>query len=372
MSYGTVQAEKMTTESGYSLGAGNASSFKNRIINGNIVIDQRTNGTVSTPVNNTFSSVDRWKYYLSAASKCTTQQLTASPPPGFTSYLNITSTSAYSVGASESFFITQLIEGFNIADLGWGTANAKPITLSFWVQSSLTGTFGGTVVNYAQTTNWTFAYTIASANTWQQVSITLTGPTTGAWQSGTNQPAMYVAFNFSSGASAQGAPSTSWATVGAGVFAPTGQVNLLGTNGATWNITGVQFEVGTVATSFDFRSIGTELNLCQRYFQIVGGTGTEHWTMGVMATDRINIVYGLKQTMRASPSFSATSFGSAFSNLTIYAGTATYIATGSNENYMATNNVSIGFTHGGASTGGAAGYVYFNSTSARVAFSAEL
>jgi hypothetical protein len=241
-------------------------TMRNRMINGAMMIDQRTAGAVSTPVNNTFPSVDRWKYYLGAASKCTTQRLSASPPAGFTNYLNITSTSAYTVGASEAFFISQLIEGNNIADLGWGTANAQPITLSFWVQSSLTGTFGGAIVNDAQTRNWTFAYTITAANTWQQVSITIPGPTTGTWNLGTSSNAMYVAFTFAAGASAQGAPSTSWTTVTAGVFAPTGQVNLVGTSGATWNITGVQFEEGTAASPFENRLYGTELQLCQRYF----------------------------------------------------------------------------------------------------------
>jgi hypothetical protein len=277
----------------------NNQTFRNRIINGAMTIDQRNAGASVTPVNNSYSGVDRWKYFLGAASKCTTQRLSASPPPNFTNYLNITSTSAYTVGSAEAFFITQIIEGFNVADLGWGTANAQPVTLSFWVQSSLTGTFGGAIVNEAQTRNWTFAYTITAANTWQQVSITLPGPTSGTWNLGTNSNAMYVAFTFAAGASAQGAPSTSWATVTAGVFAPTGQVSLVGTNGATWNITGVQLEEGTAASPFENRLYGQELALCQRYFQRTSGYNVLA-SSGTSATGSYSYIV----EMRASPSLS--------------------------------------------------------------------
>lgn len=374
MSFGSIQAEKMTTESGYSLGAGNASSFKNRFINGNMAIDQRTSGAVSTPVNNTYPSVDRYKYYLGAASKCTTQQLTASPPANFTSYLNITSTSAYTVGASEGFFITQIIEGFNVSDLGWGTANAKPITLSFWVQSSLTGTFGGAVVNYGQTTNWTFAYTITAANTWQQVSVTLTGPTTGSWSLGTNSPSMYVAFSFAAGSSAQGAASTSWATVGAGVFAPTGQVNLLGTNGATWNITGIQFEVGTVATSFDFRSITQETALCQRYFNMIakyGVTGSGASSASELGggwfynSGQASWITHFATQMRIAPSL-------------YYGGTSTFYFNNGGQNITtlnidvnSINNCTI-YSTNPSGTAGVAGVLRVNNSGAYIGFSAEL
>jgi hypothetical protein len=362
----TVSSSGLAMATNQTISTANTYGFKNRLINGQMQIDQRTAGAVSTPVNNTYPSVDRYKYYLGAASKCTTQQLTASPPANFTSYLNITSTSAYTVGASESFFITQIIEGFNVADLGWGTANAKSVTLSFWVQSSLTGTFGGAVVNYGQTTNWTFAYTITAANTWQQVSVTLTGPTTGSWSLGTNSPSMYVAFSFAAGSSAQGAASTSWATVGAGVFAPTGQVNLVGTNGATWNITGIQLEVGSQATSFDFRSIGTELALCQRYFQSRAGYNV---VMGSRySTNLLFFSYALPVVMRTTPTVSNASGWSALN------ATASESSGGSTLYAVSTStggNVDVIIN----SSFNPAGYVYIidhSSTTVPTLFSAEL
>jgi hypothetical protein len=264
MSFGTVQAEKMTTESGYSLGAGNASSFKNRIINGGMTIDQRNAGASITPTNQQYS-VDRWLCFVSAASKYTVQRDAGSvtPPVGFVDYLGITSSSAYSVGTGEVFGIEQRIEGSNASDLAWGTANAKPVTLSFWVRSSLTGTFGGAIRNAANNRSYPFTYTISSANTWEYETITIPGDTSGTWLTDTGSGPK-VTFSIGTGSTYSG---TAGAWSGTEFYSATGATSVLGTNGATWYVTGVQLEVGTVATSFDFRSIGTELALCQRYFE---------------------------------------------------------------------------------------------------------
>ena len=143
--------------------------FKIRIINGAMVIDQRNAGASDTPTANTdFWAVDRFGTYNTQGSKFTIQRNAGSvtPPPLFTNYLGVTSTSAYSVSTSDFFKIYQYIEGFNTADLGWGTANAQSVTLSFWVRSSLTGTFGGTLINSAANRTYPFSYTILSANTW--------------------------------------------------------------------------------------------------------------------------------------------------------------------------------------------------------------
>lgn len=265
MSYGTVQAEKMTTESGYSLGAGNASSFKNRIINGGMVIDQRNGGASVTPASGVDSfPVDRFSIYSTQASKTTAQQNQGSvtPPAGYTNYLGVTSSSAYSVLSSDLFGIFQSIEGYNTADLAWGTANAKSVTMSFWVYSSLTGTFGGAVANSAQNRSYPFSYTINSANTWEQKTVTIPGDTTGTWLT-TNGRGMTVCWSLGMGSTRSGTANTWAATT---YFSVTGAVSVVGTSGATFYITGCQLEVGTVATSFDFRSYGTELALCQRYF----------------------------------------------------------------------------------------------------------
>jgi hypothetical protein len=295
MSFGTLQIEKMTTESGYSLGAGNASSFKNRIINGAMAIDQRNNGASITPTDGLFS-VDRWKNGLTAASKYSTQRSSIAPI-GFSFSLLATSLSSYSVVSSDEFEIFQNIEGFNSADLGWGTASAQAITLSFWARSSLTGTFGGALSNAIGNRAYPFTYTIASANTWEYKTITIAGDTTGTWEGATNGTGIQVFFSYGAGSSKLGTPGA-WAASNA--KGATGQVNLVATSGATLAITGVQFEVGTVATSFDFRDIGRELILCYRYFQTIRSLQG----IGFGATIFSNPQFPI--TMRASPSFSVT------------------------------------------------------------------
>ena len=151
--------------------------FRNRIINGAMVIDQRNAGASVTPTATGTYGVDRWCGILSAASKFSMQQSTTAPSNYKNSVL-ITSLSAYSVGAGDYFSFLQLIEGNNIVDLGWGTATAQSVTLSFWVRSSLTGTFGGALRNNASNRSYPFTYTISAANTWEQKSVTIAGDTT--------------------------------------------------------------------------------------------------------------------------------------------------------------------------------------------------
>ena len=240
--------------------------MKNRIINGAMVIDQRNAGAsvTITAVTSQFS-VDRWNLVSLAASKFSVQQNAAAvtPPAGFKNYVGITSLSAYAVAATDVFAIRQSIEGYNIADLGWGAAGAQTVTLSFWVRSSLTGTFGGNLQNSAQTQSYPFSYTISTANTWEQKSITIAGSTTATWEA-TNGMGMQVAFSVGSGTSYSG---TSGAWVASNIWSVTGATSVVGTNGATFYITGVQLEKGSTATSFDFRDIGREFILCQRYYQ---------------------------------------------------------------------------------------------------------
>ena len=246
--------------------------FKNRIINGAMMIDQRNAGASVTPsvLFNTYT-LDRWNTSYSVASKFSVQQNAGSvtPPSGFTNYLGVTSTSAYTVGSGELFAVTQLIEGFNIADLGWGTANAQPVTLSFWVRSSLTGTFGGSFRNSDANRSYPYSYTISSANTWEQKTITVAGDTTGTWLTN-NGVGIQIFFGLGVGSTRSG---TAGAWAGSNFASATGATSVVGTNGATFYITGVQLEKGSTATSFDYRPYGTELALCQRYYQTSYATG---------------------------------------------------------------------------------------------------
>jgi hypothetical protein len=249
-------------------GSVNASGFighRNRIINGAMVIDQRNAGASITPTTDGVYSIDRWRCGLSVTSKFSVQQNAGSvtPPTGFTNYLGVTSLSAYTVGASENFRIQQSIEGFNTADLAWGTANAQTVTLSFWVRSSLTGTFGGAIKNSAETRVYPFTYTINSSNTWEYKTIIISGDTTGTWVGATNGIGLSVHFNLGTGATLSG---TAGAWQGGNLFSATGATSVVGTSGATFYITGVQLERGSTASSFEYRSYGTELALCQRYF----------------------------------------------------------------------------------------------------------
>ena len=246
------------------LGQGNASIMKNRIINGAMVIDQRNAGASVTPTVTNQYTLDRWQAQLSVTSKYSVQQNAGSvtPPVGFTNYLGITSLSAYSVGSTDYFALRQHIEGFNIADLGWGTANAKTVTLSFWVRSSLTGTFGGYLNDAGDDYCYIFSYSIPVANTWTQISVTIVGPTSGTWNT-TNGQGIKLGFGLGTG-STYTSTAGSWQ---AGVYVqPTGSVSVVGTSGATFYITGVQLEVGSSATGFEYRQYGQELALCQRYY----------------------------------------------------------------------------------------------------------
>jgi hypothetical protein len=280
----TVNVNRVVDASGGVL-APISSVMRNRIINGAMVIDQRNAGAVVDAISPNFYNVDRFGLGYTQASKFTAQQNAGSvtPPVGFRNYLGITSSSSYSVLTGDTFLIDQRIEGFNFADMAWGTASAATITLSFWVRSSLTGTFGGCLSNAAVNRSYPFSYTISAANTWEYKTITIAGDTTGTWVGATNGVGVIVRFGLGSGATFSGTTGA-W---GAGnLVQPTGTVSVVGTNGATFYITGVQLEKGTQATSFEHRQYGTELQLCQRYYcknsdtNVVPTNGMVHSTTG--------------------------------------------------------------------------------------------
>jgi hypothetical protein len=244
------------------IGGGNSSLMKNRIINGAMVIDQRNAGASGT---STGYMVDRFSYSASQASKLTWGQNLNSitPPAGFKNYLGFQSSSAYSITSTDYFELLQSIEGLNIYDLAWGTSSAKPVTLSFWVYSSLTGTFGGAITNSGTSRSYPFSYSISVANTWTQISVTISGDTTGTWLT-TNGIGLTLRLSLGMGSTYS---NTAGSWYSGDYESVTGAVSVVGTSGATFYITGVQLEVGTSATGYEYRQYTNEFSLCQRYYQ---------------------------------------------------------------------------------------------------------
>jgi hypothetical protein len=230
-----------------------------------MVIDQRNAGAAVTinSTSNTYT-LDRWVAAGQNTDGVFTVQQSTTVPVGFKNALLATVTTAdASIGATQLYVFTQFIEGLNAYDLAFGTASATTVTLSFWVRSSLTGTFGGTIQNSALDRSYPFSFTINSANTYEQKTVTIAGDTTGTWLTNTGR-GLVVRFSLGVGAPYK---STANAWSAGNYFAPTGSVDLISTLGATFYVTGVQLEKGTQATSFDYRPYGTELMLCQRYYQ---------------------------------------------------------------------------------------------------------
>jgi hypothetical protein len=341
--------------------------FKNRIINGAMVIDQRNAGA-SITFNDDVFPVDRWTTVATQSSKGTIQQNAGSvtPPAGFTNYLGFTSSSAYSVLTGDAFAIQQRLEGLNLSDFGWGSANAQTVNLSFWVRSSLTGTFGGVMSNSAQNRSYPFTYTITAANTWELETVTIPGDTSGTWLT-TNGIGARLNLGLGAGATYSG---TAGAWSGSTLFSATGAVSVVGTNGATFYITGVQLEKGSTATSFDYRPYTTELQLCQRYYQQWGGnTGNERLATGFnYSTTQMRIDIPLVVTMRTTPTLTV----SAASDWAVE-GPIVQTCTSINLDQASPRIASTNFNVVSGLTSGQGGHIMANgTTNARFNLSAEL
>ena len=234
--------------------------FRNRIINGAMTINQRGSSSYSSP--NTYT-LDRFAFANTGGQTYTVQQST-NAPAGFYNSLLMTNTNSVSAGTTNYQVLYQSIEGYNIADLNWGTANAKAVTVSFWVKSSVTGTYGCILRGGSSPTYYVSSYSIPVADTWTYITLTVPGCTTDTWGS-TNALGLTIYFDLGVGSTYSGAVTGAW---GAGnIFGLTGGTKFSATNGATFYITGVQLERGSTASSFEYRPYGTELALCQRYYE---------------------------------------------------------------------------------------------------------
>lgn len=296
--------EKLISESTTSGSLSSLSGMKNRIINGDMRIDQRNAGGGDS-ITGTSSdySVDRFSGRGEVADGVFTLQQNSDAPDGFRYSLKATVTTAdASVAAAQAYRVSQAIEGYNVADFGFGTAWAKTITLSFWVRSSVTGNFGASFRNADSSRAYVFSYSISSADTWEHKTITVLGDTTGTWEI-TNLRGIHVTWSFGAGANYTASPD-SW--VGSDGITFPGATNLIATLNATWYITGVQLELGDTATAFEQRAVGAELALCQRYYEYsplgLGGFFAGDVTSG--ATYYSSISFAV--TKRASPTIVLT------------------------------------------------------------------
>jgi hypothetical protein len=267
----------------------------NRIINGDMRIDQRNNGASGTAQGYT---VDRWYYSASQTGKGQWQRQSGGVAPvslGFPYYLTFTSTSAYTPLAADNFSFQQRLEGDAISDFAWGTANAQPVTLSFWISSTLTGMLSGAFTNYTGTRSYPFTFQIPTVSAWSKIVLTIPGDTAGTWVTSGNAGGLLLSFDLGNGANNRG-PAGAWAS--ANYLGATGAINIVGTNGAIFILTGVKLEVGSVATSYNRQSLAKSLADCQRYYQ-VGNFGLQGNAAATATT--VGCEQTLAVVMRATP-----------------------------------------------------------------------
>jgi len=290
-------------------GGGSPYPQDNRIINGDMRIDQRNSGALGTASG--VYTIDRWGYLGTVAGKLTWQRQ-ASTLPGFPYMLTFTSLSAYTSAANDYFYFDQPIEADMISDFAWGTASAHPVTLSFWAISSLTGTFSGTANNQnSPFRSYPFTYSIPAANTWTRITVTIPGDTAGAWNMTGNLIGLTIFFDLGCGANGRG-PANAWGT--GNLVGANGAASLVATNGATLSLTGVKLEIGSVATPFNRQSLAKSMADCQRYYQVLGGA--QILVAGYNgAGSGINNCLPYPVVMRASPTvtFSGVTYANASS-----------------------------------------------------------
>jgi hypothetical protein len=286
--------------------ASNMAATFNRIINGAMTIDQRNAGAAVSPMAGGYG-VDRWKgSYLGGASGRFSAQQSSNAPTGFNNSWLITVTTADASPSSDhGYQVQQAVEGYNVSDLNWGTANAKTVTVSFWVYSSIAGTFPLLINNSDSSRLYGGTYTVSSANTWTQASVTITGDISGTWLT-TNGNGLNVIFGFGGGASRT--ISTGWQSgSGSTPTNVTGCTQLIANSGATFYITGVQLEAGSTASSFAYENYSDTLQKCQRYYHLLASYGVGGYGSGV--SESIFASYQFKVNMRASPTVTITSNG---------------------------------------------------------------
>ena len=348
-------------------------SFKNRLINGAMTFAQRGSSPVSNAVASStikYNTLDRWGYWAGSVGYFYLEQSTVAPP-GYTNSALITSGSATTVSSGVYATFSQRIEGYNVADLAWGTSSAQSVTVSFWVNCSVTGTFSGYVFNSGYSYCYPFTFTISSANTWVQITKTISGPTTGSWN---NTTGIGLEFGITLAAgSSWTATANAWTSTSYAISSP-GSTNLLATNGATMYVTGVQLEAGSSATTFDYRDYTRELQMCQRYYyRIQAFSGTSGVNIGSInlytyQAGYFPIVFPVAMRVNPTGSYSAVSDFYVGSN-----GTYSVLSSiTTNNGYASSNSVEVYWATASSGTSGQSGFIRINNTTGWLDYSAEL
>ncbi len=341
---------------------------RNLIINGAMQVAQRSTSAVTIAGGRTWTDVDRFgQWTKTAEGSWKSGQQVSDAPTGFQYSRKITSLAANTVASDSYHTVRYSVEGYDAKQLNCGFSSAKTVTLSFYVKSSLTGTFGLNFTNSANNRSYATTYTISAADTWEQKTITLTLDTTGTWPT-TNDVGLEINWQLAMGSSYQTSTLNQWQANWR--FPDTGANTLMTTNGATFQLTGVQLEVGSQATAFEHRSYGEELAICQRYyFKFLEGNNREIGVGWYYSGSHVSFMLRYPTTMRAIPTGTVTDVTN---SMTIYrVGAADQFNTftfenGSTEQYSAYNS------NGVSGTAGQAGIVRSTSSAAKVEFSAEL
>ena len=347
-----VGAAVTITESGFeasgigitcaNINGGQIGGRRNIVINGGMSVAQRYGTTATTPTHETYV-VDRWENHLSQTGKFSVQQVEDAPSgEGVGKYSSkITSLSAYTIQTGDYFVYNQNIEGLNVDHLQFGTSSAKTVTISFYVKSSLTGTFSLAIRNSAYNRSQVQEYSISSANTWERKTLTFTGDTTGTWLT-TNGVGIRLSWSLGGGSTYHISSTDTW--LGVNDFTTSSSTSVVSTNAATLYITGVQMEIGTQATPFEHRSVGEEIELCKRYYQKSypsnippGSVGSGEkaadflYLMGGAANP--HFMHQFHPEMRTTPTVTHYSVQNANTTGKITASTTDYSITGTNTNF---------------------------------------
>jgi len=338
------------------ISAPNTFGFKNRIINGAMQIDQRNSGSANTPTTNGTYTIDRWKSINSQASKITYQRNAGSvtPPAGYSNYLGLTVASNVNPASTDYFGFEQPIETYNLSDISYGSSSASTLTASFWVRSSVVGTYGVGLWYGTTTSACVQTFTISLANAWQYVTVSFPGASSPSLVVGSTD-SMSLRFDLGSGTNFN---TTAGSWVNQNALRTSSCVNWISNSGATFYVTGVQLEVGPQATPFDVRDYGRELIMCQRYYyqwQALSGYYTTFCNVFAISSTNGYGVFKLPVTMRAPPALTTT--GTA-SNYRIFIGGSTYNCSSvPTMDTSGVDTVALQFPTAGTFTAGYAGFM---------------